>query len=116
MDDEPVALLAAELGLEGLEGILGRCCGSGVVALLRVDSLRVVCLGDGFRILGLGGRGFGRSSVSLDGVLGLRGDVLVDGLAEFELLLRHVVSCFVVSALQAWVRSGWPSHPEGHPT
>ncbi|MDQ0800321.1 hypothetical protein QF050_001960 [Arthrobacter sp. SLBN-112] len=103
MDDVPVTLLAAQLGLELLGGISGcgsRCGGEGVGGLV----VAVVC-GVGFFAgdvvsIGAGVVGFGREGLNLGLFTGFCRDVLglfQPRLGYLELLLRHLVSCFLIA-------------------
>ncbi len=104
VDDVPVTLLAAQPGLELIGGVnLGR--GSGrrqSVALFAVVGLRGSYCLIGYCLIGglVGSVGFGRSRHSLGLFRGFHRGVLALiqlSLSYLELLLRHLVSCFLIA-------------------
>ncbi|BCW49377.1 hypothetical protein StoSoilB13_17190 [Arthrobacter sp. StoSoilB13] len=115
VDDVPVTLLAAKLGLEFLSRIRGRCSGSGFQRDIRsVDVGVVVRVGLVIRLsvyvrleilFGIIDVGrFGRSRVSLRLFRGLSRGVVCAfsgpiqlSLVYLKLLLRHLVSCFLIA-------------------
>ena len=97
MDDVPVTFLAAQLGLELLGGVnvcFSGGSGEGVSGLLFGAG---VCLGVK---VGTGVLGFGRGGINLRLVTGFCRDVrglFQLSLGYLELLLRHLVSCFLIA-------------------
>jgi hypothetical protein len=109
VDDVPVTFLAAQLGLELLggvnvglgggsgEGVGGLFLGAGVVCLSVVGIAVIIGLGV---VIGLGVAGFGRGGLNLRLVTGVCRDVrglFQLSLGYLELLLRHLVSCFLIA-------------------
>jgi hypothetical protein len=104
VDDVPVTFLAAQLGLEllgGIRGCGGCSSGKGVGGLVFTVSVFTVGLGSvSSCYVGGGVVGFGRGGLNLGLFTGLCRDVrgfFQPGLGYLELLLRHLVSCFLIA-------------------